>query len=58
MLILVGIAPGGFALDLASDGERMRAAQVAVHEIDELLVHAEIIALSSLACFMRGPRVA
>jgi PiT family inorganic phosphate transporter len=44
MLILVGIAPGGFALDLASDGERMRAAQVAVHEIDELLVHAEIIA--------------
>jgi len=44
MLILVGIAPGGFALDLASDAERMRAAQVAVHEIDELLVHAEIIA--------------
>jgi PiT family inorganic phosphate transporter len=44
MLILVGIAPGGFALDLAADGERMRAAQVAVHEIDELLVHAEIIA--------------
>jgi phosphate/sulfate permease len=44
MLILVGIAPGGFALDLASDAQQMRAAQVAVHEIDELLVHAEILA--------------
>ncbi len=44
MLILVGIAPGGFALDLEADAARVRAARVAVHEIDELLVHAEILA--------------
>ncbi len=43
MLILIGLAPGGFALDLQADASRLHSARIAAVEIEELLVHAEVL---------------
>ena len=43
MLILIGLAPGGFALDLQADTAHMHAARTAAHAIDDLLTHANVL---------------
>jgi PiT family inorganic phosphate transporter len=43
MLILIGLMPGGFALDLATAEAEVAAARTATHQIDEVLVAARVL---------------
>jgi len=49
MLILIGVLPAGFALDLSADGQRVAATTVAIGDLDAALAQADVTGTQEIA---------